>query len=516
MIGIVLDFFKKKFIYADIEKLKVDWEVFKTLIKRSINESKFDEAIRLLEGLGTFGWKYNFLSSFSDPEVESLLFDLVNKLNIETPNFEINRQRVVFYDFFCLENRGFTQQYLDVIIKNGFELFYIATNESLANENNGIIKLIRKYDKGKLFVIPGNITPTSKLEMVVKQITEYGPSKIFFHSAPWDILSCLIGIQFKEANTKTYLLNITDHAYWPGNSVFDYFIDFREYGSSVNKYQRKIDEEKILLIPTPPYLQSIEDFDGFPVEVHGKVVGFAGGTIYKIIDQNNTFLSLIKELLHQNSDFIFFFANVGGEDYLRKFIFENNLEQRFFLIGNRRDINEVFKRIDIFFNTFPYGGGLMLQYAIANKKPVVALWDERLIYTRIDKVIDKYLPDEYLISTPEKYIEIANKLIKQQSFRSSFALGLMENMDVEVIFVEKLTKLLNDNLSNHIVKLERIKVNSEAITEFHINIDNSFSSEYVPLKDRYLQNAGIKYKIMNIQIPKLLLKITNGMKKIKV
>lgn len=57
-----------------------------------------------------------------------------------------------------------------------------------------------------------------------------------------------------------------------------------------------------------------------------------------------------------------------------------------FLIGDRHDINEVFKHSDIFLNTYPIGGGLMTQYAAANSKPILSLG--------VKDEIDTYIVEE--------------------------------------------------------------------------------------------------------------------------
>jgi hypothetical protein len=120
----------------------------------------------------------------------------------------------VFYDYFLLENRGFTQQYIDQIIKNDFEILFITlADEREFSEDNAIIKTLRAYQKAKIFIVSYQETKARQVELMVAEILNFRPSKVFNHNIPYDILPVSVALALKSSNIKTYFLNISDHAF---------------------------------------------------------------------------------------------------------------------------------------------------------------------------------------------------------------------------------------------------------------------------------------------------------------
>jgi hypothetical protein len=503
---------------TDAARLNKDWQQLKKLIKESIDKNDQDEAFRLLKALGYIGYRYNFLPDFIDDEADDLIKQLTDKFITNLPQVNPKQERVVFYDYFLLENRGFTQQYIDQIIKNDFELLFVTlADERDYSEENAIIKTLREYPKAKIYIVPYKEPKARQVELMTREVLDFSPSKFFIHNIPYDILPVCVALALKNTGIKSYLLNISDHAFYLGKNAIDYFIDFRIYGHQLNAVLRKIDSSRLLIIPTPPYLTPPKyvNFEGFPVDVSGKIIGFSGGMTYKIIDNDNTFLNLIKEVLNQNPNFVFLFANVFGDQLLKNFIKENNLEDRFILIGNRRDINEVYKRIDIYINTYPFSGSLMMQYAIAHKKPVLSLCDEDLVYVRMDKLFDKHWDEKFIVTTKEKFVRIANNLIRDADYRNSYAIELAEGIDTTQEFEQKFAQLLNDAYKQEPVDMSTFEINTDAVAAFHINMDNLLFKEYLYLKSAFFKNiTGVK-KALTVTLPILGLKVIGKLRKQK-
>ena len=498
----LLNLINGKIIYANPKKLKRDWEIFKILTRKALEQANYNTVFNLLEGIGWFGYKYNFVDSFKDAEVDNFIIQLTNKIKPEIRQVKVSNHRIAFYDHFTLENRGFTQQYLDELMKQDIEILYIMADESKLKDDNKIVNTLRLYPKAKIIALNASLSRVDQFQNVLIQIVNFGPSKLFIHNAPWDIISCCLCIALKEAKVSSYLLNITDHAYWPGADIFDYIIDFRSFGHLLNHRIKGIPSERLLIIPTPAYIRKGEEFEGIDnVQITNEILGFSGGSTYKIVDANNTFLKLIKKVLDQNENFVFLFANVGNSDFIRKFIKENSLEERFILLGNRRDINEVFKNIDIYFNTYPYGGGLMIQYALYNKKPILALMHPDLSYTHLENVIDRNLGQMYRIDNEKDYLMIAKKLIQDECFRKSYAEELAKEQNIDVEFQENLKALLNDSKILDYPLVEDFSMNSTAVTKFHLDYNNYHYNDYLDFRRRYFKDMDIYYKTINISIP---------------
>lgn len=503
---------------TNTKKLNKDWQQLKLLITLAIDANNHNEAFKLLRALGYIGYRYNFLPNFVDDEADELIAKLTQSIIPHVPQVAVKKERVVFYDYFLLENRGFTQQYLDQIIKNDFDILFITlADERDFSSDNAIIKTLNSYDKAQIYVVPYQETKARQVALMADKILEYAPSKVFNHNIPYDLLPVCVALALKGSGIKTYFLNISDHAFFLGKNAFDYFIDFRIYGHQLNALLRKIDQSQLLIIPTPPYLtpDKYTKFEDFPVDVTGKVVGFSGGMTYKIIDEDNTFLNLIKQLLQENPDFIFLFANVFGDELLQKFIKNNKLENRLILIGNRRDINEVYKRIDIYVNTYPFSGSLMMQYAIAHNKPVLSLSDEELVYVRMDKLFDKPWNDKFIITDQKKFIEIGNNLIRDARYRKSYATELKAGIDTTEQFEDKFAQLLNDTYEQIPVDMNSFDINVDAVAAFHINMDNIFFKEYLFLKKAFLPQDNIVKKVINYTIPHYLLRAISRLNKQK-
>jgi hypothetical protein len=248
--------------------------------------------------------------------------------------------------------------------------------------------------------------------------------------------------------------------------------------------------EKILIINTPAYINNNVPFHGFPVSVEDKIVGFGGSNIYKIKDEADTFLNLIKSLLIQNPNFIFFFANVGDTDYVNNFIKSNGLESRLIALGNRDDICAIYKKIDIFFNTYPYAGANMLSYAFQNKVPVVALNNKEFTHSRLDLIFDIEVKSDYLIEDKTDYINYANRLINSAEYRKQVSDEFELELDKRISFDEGLKAVLNDDESRLIpVTLEKIPIGNNSDLEFHLNKNQFQSQAYFNLKSSILRDC---------------------------
>ena len=121
---------------------------------------------------------------------------------------------------------------------------------------------------------------------------------------------------------------------------------------------------------------------------------------------------MVAHILEHNSDVLFFYAGDGDLSFLQKFITENHYEERMFLLGNRKDIDAVFKRCDMYLNTHPFGGGLMVQYAAINGKPI-------LIYNSpsFDDLVCTKKMAHISYDTIEDFYKEADKLIDDYNYR---------------------------------------------------------------------------------------------------
>src|SRR5690606_5562315 len=134
----------------------------------------------------------------------------------------------------------------------------------------------------------------------------------------------------------------------------------------------------------------------------------------------------------------------------------------------RKDIAQVFERIDIYFNTYPYGGGLMLQYAVQSGKPPISLWKKGLANTRLDYVFDCYLPENHIIEDKSSFLKIAGSMIDDKSFREEYTKWFEAGRQS----MDKFCSEVSDLLKGHSYTPEAIsdiEIDQQAITNFHVN-----------------------------------------------
>lgn len=464
----LLDFCQKYFPVT-IDSLQIDWNSIKKSIAKLIVKEEYEKAILLIEKACYFAYSYNFVKNFFDEDIELFIHQISEQILEKNVSLNTNENSILFFDFFVSENRGFTQQYLDVFISEGKRIIYVISEKEKYSTDNKIISSINKYQNGEIVVLE-SINRCDKIRELFNLVSYCKPSKIFFHTSPWEVVSCCLAAKLNNTLVKSYLINITDHAFWPGITCFEFVIDFRSYGNNINKLLKHKQEENLILIQTPAYIDKEITFKGFPKVPKNSVIGFSGGSYYKIKDKQNTFLNLIKQLIEKYDQFVFFFANIGGENELINFISENKLENRFILIGNRDDISEVFSNIDIYFNTYPYGGGLMLHYALQHKKPIVSLWDSGLYHTRIDTVFDYPMPNEYIPRNNNEFIKLACRLIEDKNYRINFVDYINFYSNINKNFKQKLGNLLN-NIPFESKSSFPFEVDQNSIRQHHFNFE---------------------------------------------
>lgn len=386
------------------------------------NKKRYIRSLSLISNAATFEYCIN--SVYSDYRLSILLKKISeriypNRLNCE--KFLPDRGCVLFYDSISEDNRGLTQQYIDGLSNSGKTIVYVS-EKGKSTLNYDIYKQLREV-KAITFELPefkGLLNKSNKLREIIQ---EYSISLAFFHLKPNSIIPFVA--LYNSDNITKYQINITDHAFWLGDSVFfDFLLEFRDYGCTTSIKKRNFPVKKILKLPYYPWISNTT-FGGFPEQAIGKFIFFAGGSLYKIDDYNNSFLKIVNKILNINENIIFLYAGDGNRSNILNYVSQNNLENRFFLLGNRKDINEVVKRIDVFLDTYPLPGGLMSQYAAINGKPILAYNNreiEKIVGTKKFQKFVHYSVDSLVIEARRLFEDRAYYL-KRKEFFQSLVLG---------------------------------------------------------------------------------------------
>lgn len=407
---------------------------------------------------------------YTDSRLENLI-DCFSKLGNNCFDFIPEDNNILFYDCFAFDNRGLTQQYIDAICQNPNNKVLFVHENDFGKDSSNTIKLLEYL--GVRYVELGKCSREERQAHLIEIINDFKPSKVFCHLAPESTLPLIVLRRYK--NIEKYQINLTDHAFWLGSSVFDYIFEFREYGFQLSKEQRGIDESKLLYLPYYPWVEQY-DFQGFPIDVKDKVVLLSAGAYYKIEDSGDTFFHIVRGILEKNRNIVFLLAGDGNRGHLQDLIESYGLDNRFLLLGNRSDINQVFAHSDIYLSTYPLGGGLVSQFAALNSLPILMYKSadiEEVVctkrkyhfsYSRVEDLIE----ESYHLASDEKYRKDRGSFFRslisdQNDFRRGLSLLLQtkkssctsfaNEYDFDVFYLQYLDRINSGKLGLTIERL---------------------------------------------------------------
>jgi len=424
-----------------------DYNLLKQQALKSYLNGKYEKCLCFVESACKIAYQLNF--RFSDFELEALLENLSNTLTNKI-NVTVNPKRYVFYDYFAWDNRGLTQQYIRALISWEVEFLFVIESDVTIQFSTQILKELASYPKATVLIAPKELKNGERISWLVRHISEYGASKAFLHLAPWDVVGVAVWNALKSITR--YQINLTDHAFWIGINCIDYVLEFREYGYNLSIMHRGIPEDKLLMMPYYPVESQVE-FQGLPEVVNGTVKLFSGGSFYKIYGEKGIFFALIKKILENNLNTVLYFAGDGVRAPFENFIKENKFENRIFLIGNRKDISEIFKNTDIYLGTYPFCGGLMSQFAGFYAKPLVAYTDVKYQCNDVEELFPKLNDDVQLThKNIQNFLNEVHLLIENKDYRESLGSKLKDGGLTSMEFNLLLNHLVNKKTSSKAIQ----------------------------------------------------------------
>lgn len=423
------------------KKVKSDYDSLLRYAQRAYYRSKIPLLFSCVETLAH--WLYHTGLKFSAPELDELIRDASFKLGVDVCESRGNLQKVVFIDYFAWDNKGLTEQYISALIDMGVDLLYINLNEGKDFKGGRILKFL-DANGCKVVFLSKRDSAKAKIFSSYQAINSFSPSRIFFHTAPWDVVSPALCCFFP--NMIKLNINITDHAFWLGATTFDYVLNFRGYGSDISIRQRRMRADQQLLAPMYPIIPDAK-LTILPFKKkRGDTILVTGGAFYKVIDEDFRYLSLMASVLNENPHAFLYFIGSGDSSYIKSFISRNKLGDRFFLIDERKDFLEVLKASDIYIGTYPVGGGLMTQYCALAGLPFVALTGAEDTADKLLSVLS--IKPEYRTlfeSSDECRVEI-NRLISDVEYRRLRALDFHRCAPSKEAFNSTIKKVLDGPL----------------------------------------------------------------------
>ena len=475
--------------------IRIEYNKYKDKAKVSLEKKELNKALNYCEYIALIARGAPISEDFCDLDVEKILEEIGKELipKNEIPNSKGKENRIIFYTTEIIDRGALTEQYLNFFMSQNYEILLVVPNKKNITGNN-YINLLRNYKNYRIFYPKGN-SRDSKIIEISKEIINFEPSKAFLQFVPNDVVGFTVFSQFK--NIERYYIDHNDHTFWLGVNCADYFIEFRTFGYLISKEKRKIPEEKLTIIKYYPIIDG-NPFEGFPIDISGKIVGFTGANLGKFeIDSTLRFFWLIKKILEENENFIFFIAGGWNDKFLKDFISNNKLETRLIYLGYRKDFYEVMKRIDIFFEPYPFNSGLITQYACLAQKPMVVLEDEKLFNNSIEDFLG-ISGDKISLHTDSEFIEETNKLVQDEIYRRQKG---------QITYNPELNeKYFNKSLENFVKNKEKdyklipVKFSREKFLEYYLSLQiKSNNMNFIKLVVLHKNNNLIETIILIIE-----------------
>ena len=229
-------------------------------------------------------------------------------------------------------------------------------------------------------------------------------------------------------------------------------------------------------------------FAGFPPEcTDDKLIVFSGGDYYKTLDEGRTYWRLVKRLLDTYPQIVFLFATKNipeGDAEIKRFIADNNFEDRFLYIKFRPDINQVFEHCDIYMGTCPTSGSLMSQLAALHSKPILQYYAPGTPDDETEQAI--CINTHFPIScyTEEAFLAEADRLIVDLQYRRSQGKQLRKAMMQKEQFNQLALKTIESN---------QTQINFQ---EIEINYDDLDKRWYYLEKAGYIHSIPYVYSLL--------------------
>jgi len=486
--------------------------VTETIVLRDYNKLKRLASFSYTAGL--YSWAmditrvaaslmYNFNIIYYDEDLETLLEKISKKVICKRPVKSAGKnKKIVFYDGLSWDNRGQTEQYLQGLIDNDYEILFLTFKRRNDQSMTAIIKKLEGCSNAKVYYITGR-TNIRKCREIYDVIIDYGPSKVLYHAYPYDTIGFIVLTALEDHPIERFQINLTDHTFWLGVKCIDYCLEFRQYGVNISRDYRHIPDEKLIIVPYYPIQNTDFRFQGFPFNAEGKKVIVSAGSLYKIYG-SHIYFDIIKRIMIKYTDTIIYYLGNGDTRPLLKFIEENKFNERFFYSTERKDINEVMKRAYFYLNTYPIGGGLLPQLAVANNKIPIIYSDKEAREQNLDEL---FINNEERIFTiydlDALYHEIDRLMVDTEYYADRTKL-----LKGKIISVSEFAKILYSALEYHETAFEKSQydIDTKTFSKMYFEIENKYLKKYVTIflhtKNILVYFCFIKYIIVGIRIHK--------------
>lgn len=422
----------------------------KHFIAKSIRKENYEKALAGINACAQLLYLWN--QKYIDEELEQYIEEISKKVVQINLGQDTDRNTVLFYDGFGLDTRGLALIYLKAIAQLGYKIIYLVPQKSKGGQSD-IHRILDGCNVEWIYYSENSYL--NRIKTITSTFDTFKPSVAFFYSMPDDVAAAVAFFAYAGLVTR-FQINLTDHAYWLGTNIFDFCIEFRDYGASISYYYRKIPKEKLIKLPYYPYYDKEKDFEGFPFKSENKKIIFSGGALYKTLgDSDNGYYKILDQLLTLHSDVIFLYAGSGDSTELDKIA--KKFSHRVYHISERKDLYQVMRHCTFYLNTYPLLGGLMTQYAvIAGKVPLTLIRKDDIaegILIEQEKRCIEYFDAKSLV-------EDANRLLTDEVYLHNREQLLAGAIISSTEFKEVIQSIIKRNNSKYAISYKRYDTES--------------------------------------------------------
>lgn len=360
---------------ADLDQKKKQlmdiYNKYKKIAIQFCDLKDYEAALGVTSAIASLMYQINQI--YVDEELESIIKKCAEDYIVYPHNdAKLRNDTIVFYDEFGFDTRGLAFIYLKALCENGYRIVYV-TRSYRKGKIPLILDVLEQNEENEIIYLERG-SYKEEAETVLQIVNNSNACAIFIYDMPQGIVGSIVPNVLQGKGVISYKINLTDHAFWLGARATDYVIEFRDFGASVSKFFRGIEEDRLIKLPYLPCIDESLEFQGFPFDPENKKIIFSGGGIYKTIGGGDIYYQLVRIILSKYSDVVFWYAGSGDSPQMKQLI--EDFPERVFWTEERRDLWQVMKRCYFYLNTYPITGGLMVQYAVkAGKVPMTLLHD---------------------------------------------------------------------------------------------------------------------------------------------
>lgn len=464
-----------------------DYDTFKAKAEYYFENNKFERCLKTIETAAFIAYNFNFF--YFDDKLDDIIKEIGGKCLSDFTGNRLINERVVFYDSFGWDNRGLTQQYLRALLATNTQITYILESDGNLSNSKAILKELNNSKNASVFIVSDKLSRLEKIKHIGKIVQDVSPAKIFTHKNPWNTVGNAVFSNISDIDI--FHINLTDHAFWLGKNAANHFLEFRNYGANISLSHRLIPDEHIFILPYYPIFNNIP-FKGFPKNTGNKIKLFTGANFYKMYGDNGKFFDLIKHILNEHEQTILFIAGSGYMEPINKFISINNFEERVILLGDRNDINEVFNNIDIYIPTYPYTGGLMVQFAALCNKPIVAYTSKKIPCNIVEEFID-IRDHQITFFEEEPFYKELGKLVNSTQYRKEISLKMNGTVASPMEFNNNFTEIVTKK--KLLLPKSYYNIDTEVFAQIYLESENMYLHSYDSFIFAYFRAVGFDIEL---------------------